>query len=138
MAPETLGSAKRWSFTLGSLSVLAIMVLILLGINWQLRGELDEAERRLSRVEVNEVAEDAAERTAEVATCYARARARPDLVAALSAIAAFIETDVAGRIALDNLIESYDDMAPKLVECRQLARHNGLDPKDFERPRDGR
>jgi NAD-specific glutamate dehydrogenase len=135
--PDTSRS-KRWYFVLGATLTLLLLVALLGGFSLRLRAELDLAEKRLSRVEINEVAENAAERTAEVATCYATARARPRLIRALSAIAGVIETDVGGRLALIQIIENYEARSPKLRECDQLAQKNKLDPRDFPEPRQGR
>lgn len=109
---------------------MAILMLVLLGINWKLRSDLNENQQRLTRLEAKDVAEDASRRTAEVATCFATARNRPALEVILRLIAASA-TDPEDRRIVNGAITLYIDRAPTVPECNALAKRNGLDPSDF-------
>ena len=117
-------------FVFGAMAVLALLVLILLIINWDLRRDLNQNQARVGRIEARDVAEDASRRTAEVATCFATARNRPALEVILRLIAANAET-AADRMIVNQAISDYINRAPTIERCNQLAVDNGLDPKDF-------
>ena len=131
--PESTPAQRRrmrWSFTAGFVGALAIMVVALSVIAWIQRGQLNETRTRLTALEVKDVAEDASQRTAEVATCYASARGRPALTVILRLVAGLAE-DRTDREIVNTAIDSYIAGAPSIAECDRRARANGLDPKNF-------
>ena len=109
---------------------MSVLMLVLLGINWALRNDLNANQERLTRLEAKDVAEDASRRTAEVATCFATARNRPALEVILRLIAG-TATDSTDRMIVNGAISQYIDRAPTIERCNEIARANNLDPKDF-------
>ena len=116
---------------------LAAVVVVMLIIGFlmradlnQARSDLNEARTRLSALEVKTLAEDASKRTAEVATCFATARSRPNLIVILELISG-LAVDSTERQIVNGVIEDYRMSAPTLAECRKRAIENGLDPDDF-------
>lgn len=126
----------RW-FLIGATTVLSVLVLVLLGLVIVLREDLNETRTRLTALEVKGVAEEASQRTAEVAACYASARGRPRLIVILRLLAATAERDPVARAAVEEFIMDYENATPTVKKCDQVARRNGLDPKDFP-PTNGR
>lgn len=130
MAPDRPESKRlRW-FLIGAVAVLTLLMILLLGINYSLRKDLDETRTRLTALEVKDLAEDASRRTAEVATCYATARSRPGLIVILNLISG-LAVDSTERSIVNAVIASYQDSAPTLEECGKRARENGLRPEEF-------
>lgn len=119
----------RW-FLLGAVAVMSVLMLVLLGINWKLRADLNHSHARITRLEAQHLAEDASRRTTEVATCFATARNRPALAVILRLIAA-TATEQEDRRLVNGAISVYMDRTPTVPECEELARANNLDPADF-------
>ena len=131
MSPGT--TKGRWWFTLGLLTALTTMVVVLSVFTAVQRSQLNETRTRLSTVEVRAVAQDLASRTGEVATCYASARGRPVLSDVLRVLAGAAATE-ADRAVVRGAIDVYEAGARSVAECDQLARRKGLNPKDFPPP----
>ena len=115
-----------WPFTIGLLVALLILTLTLGAL-------IRDARRDVSTLQ-------AAGRTAEVATCYASARGRPQLIVILRLIAGLAESStdpeiVKGAATVNQAVDGYDANTPSVAQCDMLARDRGLDPKDFPPPR---
>lgn len=119
----------RW-FLFGVIGALALVVVVLAIIGFQLRSDLEQNTRRLTALETKDIAEDASRRTAEVATCFATARSRPGLITILDLISG-LAVDSAERQIVQAVIDTYRDRAPTLEECGKRAVENGLRPEDF-------
>jgi len=128
----------RWYVMAGMMVALAVVVVVLSIVALSLRTQLNDTEARLSRIEVRAVAEDAARKTGEVATCFASARGRPALAIVLRLVASL--GDVTERRIINQSIGAYVDNAPTIAHCRAVAAKYNLDPKDFPpagTPREG-
>lgn len=87
---------------------------------------------RDAQVRVKEQVRDT--RVAEVAACFAAARGRPRLILILRALAGTLDSDAAGRKAIRELTDEYEQVTPLVSDCTRLAVLYHLDPADFPPP----
>lgn len=101
---------------------LAIVVGFLSVVGFVLRGQVNDARTRLAAIETGT-------KIGQIATCYASARARPNLIIILRGIASKLDPDP--RDATNDLVDQYEANTPTTDECNRRARAAGLDPRDF-------
>lgn len=121
-------ASRRW-FLYGIICALVIVVAVLSVFGFILRHEVNDARARVTLVETNS-------RFAQVATCYAAARGRPQLFVILRGIA--VKLDPTPRAATLDLVDRYEAQTPTLVACDHQALAAGFEPSDFPPPKTGK
>lgn len=119
----------RRAFFLGVIAALGIVVIALSAFGLILRSELNDARSRLAGIETSS-------KFAQVATCYASARSRPQLFVILRGIA--VKLDPTPRAATLDLVDRYEAQTPTLAACDHQALAAGFKPSDFPPPKTGR
>lgn len=118
----------RW-FLYGVILAMAIVVVVLSVVSFILSHKLTDASARLTKIEAKDVADDAAKKVGEIATCYATARGRPQTIVILRGLAAKLDPNP--RAAMRGLIDKYESDTPTLAECDAKAKKGGFTRKDF-------
>lgn len=126
--PETRARRRRW-FIYGVMLSLGIVVAVLSVISFILNDQLNNAEARLTRIEAQNVARETATKVGEIATCYASARGRPQILIVFRGLAAKLGPNP--RTALNELIDRYETTTPTLAQCDAKAKAEGFSRKDF-------
>ena len=112
----------RW-YLIGAVSVLALVVVVLSVVGFTLR-------ERVVTLEAEQREEKLATKTAEIATCFATARSRPNLIVILNLISGLAD-DTTERQVVKRVIDDYRTSAPTVEECNKRAVEAGFDPADF-------
>lgn len=89
-----------------------------------------DAQRRVNAIELERQQEEVGKRVADVATCFNRARARPQLTLVLRGIAGQFEDGDQRRAALQ-LVTDYEADTPGRADCIALAKKLGVDPGPY-------
>jgi hypothetical protein len=126
---ERVSRASRKWFLYGVICALSIVVAVLSIFGFILRHQVNDARARVTLVETNS-------RFAQVATCYAAARGRPQLFVILRGIA--VKLDPTPRAATLDLVDRYEAQTPTLAGCDHQALAAGFKPSDFPPPKTGR
>jgi hypothetical protein len=113
---------RRRAFIWGTIFALGLVVAALSVIGFVLQRQLRDARERVAAIETGT-------KIGEVATCFAAARTRPQLIVILRGMAVKLDPDP--RDATLNFIDAYERQTPTLPECAKRAREARLDPRDF-------
>ena len=89
-----------------------------------------DAQRRVNAIELERAQEEIGKRVADVATCFNRARSRPQLILVLRGIAGQLQDGDARRAALAVVME-YENDTPSRADCIALAKKQGVDPDPY-------
>lgn len=123
-------------------AVLAFALLIALGVAVAGWTAARNAEERITKIEVERAADQAAreqgEKIAQITTCFNTAKSRPLLTTVLRAMAAG-ESDPAVRTAINLLISNYEnagvpgvDGQPTQEKCVALAKRLNVNPAPYD------
>ena len=88
------------------------------------------AQQRVNAIELERAQEAIGKRVADVATCFNRARARPQLTLVLRGIASQFQDGDQRRAALQ-LVMDYEAETPGRADCIALARKLDVDPAPY-------
>jgi len=88
------------------------------------------AQQRVNAIELERAQEAIGKRVADVATCFNRARSRPQLILVLRGIAGGLSDGDARRAALQIVME-YESSTPGRADCIALARKLDVDPSPY-------
>lgn len=112
------------------LSGLLVVMLILAGLATDGYVKARDAQRRVNTIEFERSQEAIGKRVADVATCFNRARARPQLTIVLRAIAGGL-ADGEARRAAQTVVNDYERSTPGRADCIALAKKLGVDPSPY-------
>jgi len=90
----------------------------------------DAAQRKINLIEFQRQQEAIGKRVADVATCFNRARSRPQLVIVLRGIAAQLP-DGDSRRAAQQVVMDYEKQTPGRADCIALAKKLDVDWKPY-------
>ena len=88
------------------------------------------AQDRLNVLAVERAQEEVGKRVADVATCFNRARSRPQLILVLRGIAGQLADGDARRAAL-SVVTAYENDTPSRADCIALAKKLEVDAKPY-------
>lgn len=112
---------------LTGLLLLSIALAIFAGSGYR---KAADAQRRVNLIELERQQEAVGKRVADVATCFNRARARPQLTLVLRGIAGQFPDGDQRRAALQ-LVMGYEADTPGRADCIALAKKLGVDPGPY-------
>lgn len=104
---------------------MALALVAVIGFN-----KARDAQSRVNAIELERTQEAIGKRVADVATCFNRARSRPQLALVLRGIAGQFEDGDARRAAL-SIVMDYERTTPGRADCIALAKKLEVDPGPY-------